>query len=89
MPIVTTLHTILENPTKDQGKVMEELSRLREPFIVAGPNEREGYVPNVVYSCGSMLHGDTLVLPYAISDYATVIATIPLVQLLHLLLEKK
>ena len=89
MPIVTTLHTILENPTKDQGKVMEELSRLREPFIVAGPNEREGYVPNVVYSCGSMLHGGTLVLPYAISDYATVIATIPLVQLLHLLLEKK
>ena len=72
----------LQDPTKVIG-------RLREPFIVAGPNEREGYVPNVVYSCGSMLHGDTLVLPYAISDYATVIATIPLVQLLHLLLEKK
>lgn len=72
----------LHEPTKVIG-------RLREPLIVAGPKEREGYVPNVVYSCGSMLHGDTLILPYAISDRNTVMTTIPLVQLLHALLGKE
>jgi predicted GH43/DUF377 family glycosyl hydrolase len=65
----------LNDPTKVIG-------RLREPLISADPEEREGYVPNVVYSCGAMLHGDTLVLPYAISDRATVIATTPLAPLL-------
>jgi len=68
----------LDDPTKVIG-------RLKDPLIVATPEEREGYVPNVVYSCGSMLHGDTLILPYAISDRATVIATIPLAQLLRAL----
>lgn len=65
----------LEDPTKVIG-------RLRDPLISAEPEEREGYVPNVVYSCGSMLHGDTLILPYAISDRATVITTTPLAPLL-------
>lgn len=65
----------LNDPTKVIG-------RLREPLISADPKEREGYVPNVVYSCGSILHGDTLILPYAISDRATVIATTPLGPLL-------
>lgn len=68
----------LDDPTKVIG-------RLKDPLIVATPEEREGYVPNVVYSCGSMLHGDTLILPYAISDRTTVIATIPLAQLLQAL----
>lgn len=72
----------LHNPTKVIG-------RLREPLIAAGPKEREGYVPNVVYSCGSMLHGDTLILPYAISDRATVIATLPIDQLLRALMGKE
>lgn len=62
------------------------LGRLSEPLLSAAAKEREGYVPNVVYSCGSMLHGDMVVLPYAISDHATVIASIPLDQLLAALL---
>ena len=45
-------------------------------------NEREGYVPNVVYLCGSMVHNWLLVIPYAMSDYATTFATIPLDEVL-------
>jgi len=54
------------------------LGRLREPLIKPSENEREGYVPNVVYSCGSLVHGRQLVIPYAMSDYATTFATVPL-----------
>jgi predicted GH43/DUF377 family glycosyl hydrolase len=45
-------------------------------------DERDGYVPNVVYSCGALAHADTLVLPYGISDGAIGIATVPLPELL-------
>ena len=54
------------------------LGRLREPLITPNENEREGYVPNVVYSCGSLLRGRQLVIPYAMSDYATTFATLSL-----------
>ena len=70
----------------DPGKV---IGRLREPLLSAAAEEREGYVPNVVYSCGSMVHQGTLILPYAISDHATVIASIPLDQLLSALLSQQ
>jgi predicted GH43/DUF377 family glycosyl hydrolase len=53
------------------------LGRLREPLIRPSENEREGYVPNVVYSCGSLVHGKLLVIPYAMSDTATTFATVP------------
>jgi predicted GH43/DUF377 family glycosyl hydrolase len=43
---------------------------------------REGYVPNVVYSCGALLHGRDLILPYAMSDRATAFVTVPLDELL-------
>ena len=46
-------------------------------------NEREGYVPNVVYSCGSMIHNDDLIIPYAMSDYASTYATVNLKELLN------
>jgi predicted GH43/DUF377 family glycosyl hydrolase len=59
----------LNDPTKVLG-------RLREPFLTPAEDEREGYVPNVVYSCGSMLHGRELIIPYAVSDYATRFATV-------------
>lgn len=65
----------LHDPTKVIG-------RLREPLLTPMGPEREGYVPNVVYSCGSLLHGGELVLPYAMSDKATSIATVPLEPLL-------
>ena len=64
-----------EDPTKVIG-------RLPEPLIKPNLNERDGYVPNVVYSCGSLVHGGKLVIPYGISDYATTFATIPLDQVL-------
>ena len=63
----------------DPAKV---IGRLREPLIKPDENEREGYVPNVVYSCGSLIHGSRLILPYAMSDYATTFATLSLKELL-------
>lgn len=58
------------------------LGRLRTPLLCANEQERGGYVPNVVYSCGGMAHEGSLVLPYAMSDSATSFATIPLRSLL-------
>ena len=66
----------LENPKKIIG-------RLKEPLLEPDENEREGYVPNVVYTCGAMVHGDKLVMPYAMSDYATRIALVDMAELIH------
>ena len=65
----------LENPSKVLG-------RLPEPLLKPSEDEREGYVPNVVYSCGALLHGRELILPYAMSDSATNFATVSLDELL-------
>src|ERR1039458_893311 len=64
-----------DDPTKDIG-------RLPEPLIKPNPNERDRYVPNVVYSCRILAYGGQLVIPYGISDYATTFATLPLDQVL-------
>jgi predicted GH43/DUF377 family glycosyl hydrolase len=53
---------------------------------VADESERDGYVPNVVYSCGAMLHGGTVVLPYGCSDSSVRVATVNLSLLLERLL---
>ncbi len=58
------------------------LSQLSQPLLSPAPDEQDGYVPNVVYSCGAVVHADTLVLPYGISDAAIGIATVPLPELL-------
>jgi predicted GH43/DUF377 family glycosyl hydrolase len=58
------------------------IGRLREPLLAPGVNEREGYVPNVVYSCGAAVHNGLLIIPYAMSDYATTAATVPLADVL-------
>ncbi len=58
------------------------LGRLREPLLSPNEIEREGYVPNVVYTCGALLHGRELILPYAMSDSATSFAAVPLDELL-------
>jgi len=65
----------LDDPTK-------EIGRLSEPMLMPNQEEREGYVPNVVYSCGSILHNGDLIIPYAMSDYASTYATIDLEELL-------
>ena len=60
-----------------------EISRLKEPLLKPNTDEREGYVPNVVYSCGSILHEGNLFIPYALSDYAATYATVELSELLY------
>jgi predicted GH43/DUF377 family glycosyl hydrolase len=65
----------LQDPTRVIG-------RLREPLLGPEGIGREGYVPNVVYSCGSMRHGGELILPFAMSDRATTIVSVPLDDLL-------
>lgn len=66
----------INDPTKIKG-------RLKEPLLSADENEREGYVPNVVYTCGSIVHGNTLIIPYAMSDYASSFARVNLHDLLN------
>ena len=69
----------LEDPSKIIG-------RLREPLLKPNANEREGYVPNVVYTCGALIHGGRLIMPYAMSDSASSIAVVQMDELLaHLL----
>jgi predicted GH43/DUF377 family glycosyl hydrolase len=58
------------------------IGRLAEPLLAPNENEREGYVPNVVYSCGGVVHNGQLIIPYAMSDYASTFATVSLEQLL-------
>jgi predicted GH43/DUF377 family glycosyl hydrolase len=64
---------------KDPTKV---LGRTHEPILTPDQNEREGYVPNVVYSCGGLVNGSRLVIPYAMSDYASSFATVDIDELL-------
>jgi len=58
------------------------IGHLDEPLLVPSEDERDGYVPNVVYSCGSMIYGDQLILPYGFSDMTSRIATVPIDPLL-------
>jgi predicted GH43/DUF377 family glycosyl hydrolase len=62
-----------------------EIGRLTEPLMVPNELEREGYVPNVIYSCGSIIHNDELIIPYAMSDYSSTYATVDLEELLNAL----
>jgi predicted GH43/DUF377 family glycosyl hydrolase len=59
-----------------------EIGRLKDPLIIPNPDEREGYVPNVVYSCGSIIHNDDLIIPYGLSDHSSGFATVKLQVLL-------
>ncbi len=63
-----------ENPEKVLGQT-------KEPLLAPNDEEREGYVPNVVYSCGAMIHNGKLVIPYAMADYASTFATVSLDEL--------
>jgi predicted GH43/DUF377 family glycosyl hydrolase len=65
----------LEDPTRI-------INRIEEPILVPNEHEREGYVPNVVYSCGALIHQDTLVIPYASGDTRCSIATLQVPQLM-------
>lgn len=63
------------------------LATLDEPLLSPNNSEREGYVPNVVYTCGMIQHGENLFIPYAMSDSATSFATVDLQTLLNKLLK--
>jgi beta-1,2-mannobiose phosphorylase / 1,2-beta-oligomannan phosphorylase len=67
----------------DLNKPEIEIGRLKSPLLLPNTGEREGYVPNVVYSCGSMVHNEDLIIPYAMSDYSSTYATVNLRELLN------
>ena len=65
-----------ENPSKIIG-------RIKEPLLTPNHEEREGYVPNVVYSCGALIHNNELILPYAMSDISSGVATVDIHELVN------
>ncbi|CAN7384749.1 glycoside hydrolase family 130 protein [Bosea sp. LjRoot9] len=67
----------------DKADPSKVLARTREPFVRPEPSEREGYVPNVVYTCGAMRHNDQIILPYAVSDTFCNFATVRIATLLQ------
>ena len=67
----------------DRDDPTKVLGRLREPLLTPNQNEREGYVPNVVYTCGALAHNEELIIPYGLADHATGFATVPLAELLR------
>jgi predicted GH43/DUF377 family glycosyl hydrolase len=72
----------------DKNDPSKVLGRLREPLLRPDPSEREGYVPNVVYTCGAMRHHDKIIFPYAVSDTFCNFATIDIASLMKSM-EKK
>jgi predicted GH43/DUF377 family glycosyl hydrolase len=78
--VISAILLDLKDPTRIIG-------RLDNPLLEAGDREREGYVPNVVYTCGILSYGDTLMIPYGVSDSATVFITLSLNELLDKLIK--
>ena len=66
----------------DRDDPAKVIGRLREPLLKPNQSEREGYVPNVVYTCGALLHDGELIMPYGLADHATGFATVPLAEVL-------
>ena len=66
----------------DRDDPSKVIGRLREPLLKPNEREREGYVPNVVYTCGALLHNGELIIPYGLADHATGFATVPLKEVL-------
>jgi predicted GH43/DUF377 family glycosyl hydrolase len=66
----------------DRNDPSKVIGRLRQPLIKPNESEREGYVPNVVYTCGALLHNGEVIIPYGLADHATGFATVPLAEVL-------
>ncbi len=66
----------------DRDDPAQVIGRLQEPLLRPTQDEREGYVPNVLYTCGALVHGGELIIPYAYADHATSFATVPLDEVL-------
>jgi predicted GH43/DUF377 family glycosyl hydrolase len=69
----------------DKGDPTRVIGRSSEPLLRPEPSEREGYVPNVVYTCGAIRHNDQIILPYAISDTFSNFATMKISALMQAL----
>jgi predicted GH43/DUF377 family glycosyl hydrolase len=67
----------------DRDDPTKVIGRLREPLLEPNQSEREGYVPNVVYTCGALLHEGLLIIPYGLADHATGFATVALDEVLN------
>lgn len=66
----------------DKDDPSKVLGRTREPLLAASHDDREGYVPNVVYTCGAMRHGDHIFMPYGVADSSVAFAFIPISEML-------
>ena len=66
----------------DRDDPSKVIGRLPEPLLKPNENEREGYVPNVVYTCGALLYQKELIIPYGMADHATGFAKVPLAEVL-------
>jgi len=66
----------------DKKNPSKILGRTREPLLSAADEDREGYVPNVVYTCGAIRHGDLLFMPYGVADSSVAFAFVPIASLL-------
>ncbi len=66
----------------DRDDPSRVIGRLRDPLLQPNADEREGYVPNVVYTCGALVHNGELIIPYGLADHATGFATAPLTKIL-------
>jgi predicted GH43/DUF377 family glycosyl hydrolase len=66
----------------DRDDPRKVIGRLSKPLLEPNEKEREGYVPNVVYTCGALLHGSELIIPYGLADHATGFATVPVDEVL-------
>lgn len=62
------------------------IGHLAEPMLVPAESEREGYVPNVVYTCGAIIHNHELIIPYSMSDTASGFAAVSVEALLNRML---
>ncbi|NIA30440.1 MAG: glycosidase [Actinobacteria bacterium] len=71
-----------EDPTKVIGQ-------LHDPLLMPNDEEREGYVPNVIYSCGSIINNNELIIAYSMSDSASTFASVPLEELFSNLLNQQ
>ncbi len=69
----------------DKKNPAKVLARTTEPLVKPEPSQREGYVPNVVYTCGAMRHNGNIILPYAVSDTFCNFATISIPDLLSVM----
>lgn len=69
----------------DKNDPSKVIGRTAEPILAASEHDREGYVPNVVYTCGAIKHGDKLFIPYGVADSSVAFAFVPIKSLLELM----